>query len=130
MPSSPTKRRFFLCTGQCVVYEDLHKYAGSHILGELRRMTDEGRRVTALALYEKSVPANEVPPVNPEIVMFVIGDGRRIRCRHKVGTPERCSHEQRWELGRAGFLALMDRMGLQDKLLELEKEERKHEPVA
>ena len=126
MPSHPTtKRRFFLCTGQCVPYEDLHEYPQSHIIGELRYLTDEGRRVTSLAFYELSTCAGEVPPLRPEIIMYVIGDGRKIRCRYNIGTPERCQNEERWELGRAGFLALMDRMGYQDKVLELEAKERK-----
>lgn len=125
MPSSPTKRRFFLCTGQCVVYEDLHKYAGSHILGELRRMTDEGRRVTALALYETPVSARVVPPVRPVILVHIIGDARLIRCRY-----DSCHRSQRWEIGRGGFLALMDRMGYQDKVIELERKEKEHEPAA
>ncbi|KAA0259810.1 MAG: hypothetical protein EDM79_19200 [Chloroflexi bacterium] len=125
MPSSPTKRRFFLCTGQCVVYEDLHKYAGSHILGELRRMTDEGRRVTALALYETPVSAGVVPPVRPVILVHIIGDARLIRCRYGA-----CIRSQRWDLGRGGFLALMDRMGYQDKVIERERKEKEHEPAA
>lgn len=127
MPPKPTERRFFLCTGQCVAYKDLYKYADSHIIGELRYMTDEGRRVTALALYETPVSASEVPPVAPVIVVHIIGDARLIKCRHAG-----CTRSQRWELGRAGFLSLMDRMGYQDKVLTLEEQERtaNNEPVA
>ena len=100
----PSERRFFLCTGQCVAYKDLHKYAGSHILGELRYLTDEGRRVTSLALYETPVSAVEVPPLAPVIVVHIIGDARLIKCRFAG-----CSRSQRWEIGKAAFLQLMER---------------------
>jgi hypothetical protein len=121
------ERRFFLCTGQCVAYKDLYKYPKSHILGELRYVTDENRRVTSLALYETPVSAAQVPPVTPKIIVHIIGDARLIKCRHAG-----CTRSQRWELGRASFLALMDRMGYQDQLLKMEEEERqaKNEPVA
>lgn len=129
MPSDPkpSERRFFLCTGQCVSYKDLHKYPESHILGELRYVTDEGRKVTSLALYLTPVYAGTVPPVSPLIVAYIIGDARLIRCRYAD-----CTKSQRWEIGRAGFLSLMDRMGRQDQLLKAEKQERqaKNEPVA
>jgi len=123
----PTERRFFLCTGQCVSYKDLHKYADSHILGELRYLTDEKRKVTALALYEMPVSAGTVPPVKPVIIVHIIGDARLIKCRYAD-----CTKSQRWELGRAGFLSLMERMGYQDQLRQLEEVERlvKNEPVA
>lgn len=116
MPDS--ERRYFLCTGQSVRYADLHKYPESHVLGELRYVTDETRRVTALALYLTPVSAGHVPPVTPIIVAYIIGDARLIKCRY----PD-CGKLQRWELGKAGFLALMDRMGYQDKLLELGKKD-------
>ncbi len=110
-------------------YSDLHKYADSHILGELRYITDEGRKVTALALYETPVSAGTVPPVKPVIIVHIIGDARLIKCRYAD-----CTKSQRWELGRAGFLSLMDRMGYQDKFLEIEKLEeaqnvKKNRPV-
>jgi hypothetical protein len=106
-----------------VAYKDLHKYADSHILGELRYLTDEKRKVTALGLYETPVSAGTVPPVKPVIIVHIIGDARLIKCRYAD-----CTKSQRWELGRAGFLSLMDRMGYQDKLMEilaLEEQERK-----
>ena len=120
MPSSPRERRFFLCTGQSVQYKDLYKYADSHIIGELRYLTDEGRRVTALALYETPVSAAQVPPTMPNIIVHIIGDARLIKCRHAG-----CTRSQRWEIGRAGFLSLMDRMRYQDKALEMEQEEKR-----
>ena len=125
-PNPKHERRFFLCTGQSVKYSDLHKYADSHILGELRYITDEGRRVTALALYETPVSAVTVPPVKPVIVVHIIGDARLIKCRYAD-----CTKSQRWEIGRAGFLSLMDRMGYQDKVLAMEAQERqaKNEPA-
>lgn len=110
----PSERRFFLCTGQCVTYKDLYKYPESHILGELRYLTDEGRRVTALALYETPVSAAQVPPVTPVIVVHIIGDARLIKCRHAG-----CTRYQRWELGKAGIQALLDRLGYLDKYLSL-----------
>lgn len=120
------KRRFLLCTGQCVYHEDVYKYADSHIIGELRYVTDEGRKVTALALYETPVSSGVVPPIAPSIIVYIVGDARMIKCRFAG-----CNRSQRWELGRAGFLALMNRMGYQDRFLELErKEEDHHEPVA
>ena len=132
MPSDPkpTERRFFLCTGQCVAYKDLHKYTDSHILGELRYLTDEKRKVTALALYETPVSAGTVPPLKPVIIVHIIGDARLIKCRYAD-----CTKSQRWEIGRGAFLSLMDRMGYQDKLMEIlaleEKEGTvKNEPVA
>lgn len=100
----PNERRFFLCTGQCVVYKDLYKYPQSHILGELRYVTDEERKVTALALYEMPVSAAEVPPVSPTIIVHIIGDARMIKCRYL-----NCEKTQRWELGRAAFEQLMKR---------------------
>lgn len=113
----PSERRFFLCTGQCVAYKDLHKYADSHILGELRYLTYESRRVTTLAIYETPVSAGTVPPIKPVIVDYSLVSPK-IDCRYP-----HCTNSQRWELGRSGFLALMDRMGYQDKLMALEEQE-------
>ncbi len=112
-----TDRRFFLCTGECVAYKDLYKHPNAHILGELRYLPDEGFRVTTLALYETPVSAVQVPPVNPSIYIYVIGEARFIKCRHAG-----CTRVQRWELGKAGFLALMARMGIQDKAVQLDEE--------
>jgi hypothetical protein len=120
------QRRFFLCNGKCVDYDKLHEHPTSHIIGELRYVTDEGRKVTALALYETPVSSGVVPPIAPSIIVYIVGDARMIKCRFAG-----CNRSQRWELGRAGFLALMNRMGYQDRFLELErKEEDHHEPVA
>lgn len=98
------KRRFLLCTGQCVDYEDVYKYADSHIIGELRYVTDEGRKVTALALYETPVSAGEVPPIAPSIIVYIVGDARMIKCRFAG-----CNRSQRWEIGKAAFEQLMSR---------------------
>jgi len=100
----PTKRRFFLCTGRCVDYDDLYKYPQSHILGELRYLTDEGRQVTALALYETTVRADQVPPLKPAIRVYLIGDARMIRCGYPT-----CERMQNWEIGKAAFDQLMKR---------------------
>lgn len=126
MPSRPA-RRFFLCTGQCVtsndIYKDMTRFSRSHIIGELRYVTYEGRKVTALAIYEKPVSAVTVPPVSPVIVDYTLLSPI-IKCRFPY-----CTRSQRWEIGKSGMLALMEKMGLQEKYLEIEKGET-HEPVA
>lgn len=105
MPAN--KRRFFLCTGQCVVNDDLYKYPNSHIIGELCYLTDEGRKVSALARYEVSVSTAAVPPIKPEIDVYLIGDARRIKCRF----PKKCKRSERWEIGKKAFLQLVQRYG-------------------
>jgi hypothetical protein len=102
----PTVMRFFLCTGQCVKYQDLHKYPDSHVIGHLCYVTDEGRQVTALARWDLSVLAGTVPPVRPQVDCMMIGDVRQIRCRYPG-----CDRKERWEIGKAAFLALMSRYG-------------------
>lgn len=106
----PNPRKFFLCSGRVVPYAELHQHEGSHILGELRHLTDEGCRVSCLALYVTPTDCMQVPPVNPPIVAYVIGDARLIKCRYADCE----SRPQRWEIGKAGFLALMSRMGYPD----------------
>jgi|JI8StandDraft_1071087.scaffolds.fasta_scaffold139664_3 hypothetical protein len=103
-PVPTAKRRFFLCTGECVEYADLHLHPKSHILGELRYLTDDGRKVTALALYETTVRADQVPPLKPDIRVYLIGDARMIKCRNAG-----CENAQRWEIGKAAFDQLMKR---------------------
>ena len=103
MASDP---QYFLCTGECVKYEDLHLYADSHSIGELRYVVDEGRKVTALARYDVSVSAALVPPINPEIDVILVGDAREIKCR--AGG---CTRKERWEIGKAAFMQLMSRYG-------------------
>lgn len=98
--------RFFLCTGQCVKYEDLSKYPESHIIGHLCHVMDEGKQVTALARWDVSVPAATVPPLKPKIDCMIIGDVRSIQCRYAG-----CTRKERWEIGKAAFLALMSRYG-------------------
>jgi hypothetical protein len=125
MPSNP-ECRFFICTGHVVSYSDLHKHADSHILGELLYIRTNDRNVTALARYKKSIGADSVPLLNPDIVEFIVGDVLWIKCGFGG-----CPRKPNWELGRAGILALMDRLGLQNEYLEMEKrQEQKHEPVA
>ena len=104
MPSSPA--RYFLCTGECVKYEDLYLYPESHIIGELRYVIDEGRKVTALARYDVSVSAALVPPIEPVIDVELVGDARNIKCRFPG-----CCRKERWEIGKAAFLALTQRYG-------------------
>jgi len=98
--SSLLGRRFMLCTGQCVTFLDLEKYPHSHILGELRYITDEGRKVVVLAVYETSLSVKDVPVALPPIRVEIIGDARRIKCTC-------CIRRERWEIGKNAFLALM-----------------------
>ena len=112
----PTEKRYFLCTGECVTYKDLYKYPDSHIIGHLRYVVDEGRKVTALARWEVSVSAVMVPPLEPVIDMDIVGDARNIKCRYPGG----CKHTVRWEIGKAAFLQLMSRYGVQ-RMEDLEK---------
>jgi hypothetical protein len=102
----PVELRFFLCTGECVRYSDLSKYPNSHIIGHLCYVTDEDKRVTALARWEASVSTIQVPPLKPLIDCMMIGDVRNIKCRYPG-----CNRKERWEIGKAAFLALMSRYG-------------------
>jgi hypothetical protein len=97
-------KKYFLCTGQCVEEKDIYKHPGAHVMGHLQYLSDEGRKVTALALWEKSTPTDEVPPVMPKIAVYLIGDARQIRCRFPG-----CIRRERWEIGKAAFMALMSR---------------------
>jgi hypothetical protein len=90
-----------------VKYSDLHKYPDSHILGHLCYLIDEGKKVTALARWDVSVSASTVPPRRPKIDCMIIGDARNIQCRYPPG----CNRKERWEIGKAAFLALMSRYG-------------------
>ena len=103
---SANERRFFLCTGQCVTADKLAQYPNSHILGELCYVVDEGRRVTALAVWDVSVPAGLGAMLDikkkPRIRIEVTGDARKIICTYPG-----CLREERWEIGKAAFLALM-----------------------
>ena len=100
----PIAPRYFLCTGECVRLEDLYKYPDSHIIGVLTYVTDEGRKVTGLARWEVSVTATRVPPISPLVDVVLIGDARDIRCRF-----DGCGNRQRWEIGKAAFMQLMER---------------------
>ena len=57
----PPLRRFMLCSGECVPAERLTGYRSSHIIGELRYVNDEGRKVTALAQYVISRAVDDIP---------------------------------------------------------------------
>jgi hypothetical protein len=102
MPSNEI--RFFLCTGECVPREDLCDYPKSHIIGHVQQLEFEGKEVTALARWDVSVPADTVAPLKPAIDCFIIGDARRIKCRHPG-----CENHQRWEIAKAAFMRLMYR---------------------
>ena len=102
----PHDRRFFLCTGEAVTAEQLYRYPDSHIIGELRYVVDEGRRVTALARWECSVSTRDDLPLKPDVDVYLIGDARDIKCRCPG-----CTNKERWEIGQAAFLQLMSRYG-------------------
>ena len=98
MPS----RKFLLCTGECVPADRLaDHYPDSHIIGELRYIKANGKRVTALALYECSF--SKYPEDYPAILVNLIGDARGIRCTQ-------CNNVvKRWEAGRAAMDAIIER---------------------
>jgi hypothetical protein len=100
--SSLLGRRFFLCTGQIVTFDKLDKYPHSHIIGELRVVTDEGRKVTALAVYELSLSVEDPPIALPPVRVEIIGDARKIKCTC-------CIHRERWEISKNVALALLQR---------------------
>lgn len=110
-PSAP---KYMLCTGEGVLYEDLYKYPNSHIIGHLRYVVDEGKKVTALARWEVSVSANVVPPLEPVIDCELVGDARNIKCRHAD-----CKNTVRWEIGKAALEILFTR---REKLKAMVKE--------
>jgi len=108
MRTSTRTRKFFLCTGQCVPANELRNYPNSHIVGEVHYVLDAGQRVTALAVYETSLPSSIIPASEPNIRVEVIGDARRIQC-----TVSYCKHFiKRWEIGKVTFLQLSRRYEL------------------
>jgi len=107
MSASKPVRKFFLCTGECVKADQLSAYPNSHIIGELHYVIDEGQSLTALAVYEVSLPTNIVPPYNVHIRAEIIGDARRIRC-----TFRNCQRYKRWEIGKAALVQLSQRYQL------------------
>lgn len=100
----PSEPRYMLCTGECVLYRDLYKHPHSHIIGHLRYVGDEGKRVTALARWDVSIGANVVPPLDPVVDAEIVGDARNIRCRHAD-----CKNMVRWEIGKAALEVLFAR---------------------
>ena len=104
----PIEIKFFLCTGEIVKYDELAKHPESHIIGHLCYLADEGKRVTAMAYWRESVSCHQVPPLKPTVDCLMIGDVRAIRCRYPG-----CERSERWEIGKAAFLALMSRYGVE-----------------
>jgi hypothetical protein len=102
-------RRFFLCTGEAVTADRLALYPNSHIIGELRYVLDEGKRVTALARWESSFSTRLEPPIKPAVDVYLIGDARDIKCRY-----DGCHNKERWEIGQAAFIRLLSRYGKYD----------------
>lgn len=107
--------RYMLCTGECVPYRDLYKFPKSHIIGHFRYIVDEGKKVSALARWDVSVSCVQVPPVEPVIDADLIGDVRNIRCRYAG-----CENRQRWEIGKAAFMQLLSRYGI-EKIEDVQK---------
>ena len=98
------ERRFFLCTGIVVGYSKLHAHPQAHILGEIVNLTEDGKRVAALAVWDVPLPANQVPPLNPSASTWAME--ARIQCR-----VEGCQRRTRWQIGEAAFSVLMERYG-------------------
>jgi hypothetical protein len=108
MSASKLARKFFLCTGECVKADQLAKYPNSHIIGELRYLSDDGLMLTALARWEESISTSAVLPINPEVDIDVIGDARNIKCRYP-----RCRNKKKaWKIGRAALMQISQRYQL------------------
>ena len=107
MPSRSFERdrKFMLCTGEAVTREYLEKHLGSHIIGEVHYMPEEGLHVTALAVYERSRPVSDVPKMMPPIRVHIIGDARYIKCTCCYRT------KKRWEIGKNAVSLMMSRFG-------------------
>lgn len=103
---SQKHRRFLLCTGEAVLNNQLGEFPNSHILGELIYVSDEGRRVTALARWETSCSTHATPPIKPDVDVYLIGDARDIKCRYAG-----CHRKERWEIGQAAIMQLMSHYG-------------------
>jgi hypothetical protein len=95
----PTKRTFFLCTGQIVPLELLVRYPDSHIIGEPRHVKIEGVQMTAMAMYESPISTTDVYLIsskNKSMMrirsweIFALG----IRCKI-------CGKSQRWVVDKA-----------------------------
>jgi hypothetical protein len=97
-----SERRFYLCSGVVVGYSKLHTHPSSHILGEIVNLTEDGKRVTALAVWDVSALTTEVPPLNPPVSTWAME--ARVKCR-------RCHHQARWQIGDVAFSVLMERYG-------------------
>lgn len=101
-----TRRRWLLCSGRIVTAEQLDREPyGSHVLGELCYLKDEGERVTGLALYNHAWDLGfreQVKAQFPRVLVKIIGDARAITCSV-------CSKSIRWEIGEAGLRALLKR---------------------
>jgi hypothetical protein len=109
MPAN--ERRFFLCTGNLVTLDELHLHPAAHIIGETKRITMGGRRVSVLAVYEVSVPTTCPPEILPEI-RSETKEADHIRC-----TVVGCGRKERWEIGYAVYLQLARRYESRIKVL-------------
>lgn len=106
----PSPRRFYLCTGQIITAEKLVLYPFSHIIGELKYVEDEGRRVTALDVYRNPVKTSEPYPLDEyDLAYRAIGDGRKIKCYFKMSEDIFCGLQVKWEIGQAALSALRSR---------------------
>jgi hypothetical protein len=103
---SQKHRRFLLCTGQAILDDQLEKFPNSHIIGELLYVSDEGHKVTALARWETSCSTHLMPPIKPDVDVYLIGDARDIKCRYSG-----CRNKERWEIGQAAYMQLISHYG-------------------
>jgi hypothetical protein len=109
MPSNP--RRFFLCTGSLVTIDELRLHPAAHIIGEIKYIAMDDRRVSVLAVYEDSLYSTHPPETLPDIRFEAIA-ANNIRC-----TVIGCGRSERWEIGSAAYLQLKRRYESRKKVL-------------
>jgi hypothetical protein len=109
MPPSepkPASKKYFLCTGELVNAEKIHKFPSAHIVGELRLTTDResGRTVSELAVFRQSLPTTDVPLIRPAVAAYV-SHSRKVCC-------SLCDRGPRWVINQSAFMALMRHFGV------------------
>ena len=58
--------------------------------------------VTALAVYECSLPINAPPATIPALRAEIVGDARHVKCTC-------CNRDARWEIGKAAVRSVLKR---------------------
>jgi hypothetical protein len=101
------ERRFLLCTGQTLTFDDLQKGEHfGHILGEFRYLTEGDARVTVLAVFDHALHLgrlneNHTLADRAQIHVWLVGDARGLRCNYPG-----CQRAQRWEMSKSALKAL------------------------